>query len=95
MPNPLFQQLNQNNGGGMNNPLQMIQKFNDLRQNPQQFIQYLLDSGRIPPQMQNAIRQNINDPYQIVQSLLTNGIMNKQEFDKYSQFASEFQKLVK
>ena len=45
--------------------------------------------------MQNAIRQNINDPYQIVQSLLTNGIMNKQEFDKYSQFASEFQKLVK
>ena len=94
MPNPLFQQLSQNNGG-ISNPLQMIQKFNELRQNPQQFLQYLLDSRRIPPQMQNVVRQNINDPYQIVQSLLTNGIMNKQEFDKYSQMASEFQKLVK
>ena len=62
MPNPLFQQLSQNNGG-ISNPLQMIQKFNELRQNPQQFLQYLLDSRRIPPQMQNVVRQNINDPF--------------------------------
>lgn len=71
MPNPLFQQLNQNNGGGINNPLQMIQKFNEFRQN------------------------FTGDPKQMVEQLLQSGRMSQQDFQKYSQMASEFQKLVK
>ena len=71
MPNPLFQQLSQNNGNGFNNPFQMIQKFNEFRQN------------------------FTGDPKQMVEQLLQSGRMSQQDFNKYSQMASEFQKLVK
>lgn len=71
MPNPLFQQLSQNNRNGFNNPFQMIQKFNEFRQN------------------------FTGDPKQMVEQLLQSGRMSQQDFNKYSQMASEFQKLVK
>lgn len=71
MSNPLFQQLNQNNGNGFNNPFQMIQKFNEFRQN------------------------FTGDPKQMVEQLLKSGRMSQQDFNRYSQMASEFQKLVK
>lgn len=69
MPNPLFQQLN--NGMSGNNPLSMIQKFNEFR------------------------KSFTGDPKQMVEQLLQSGRMTQQDFNRYSQMASEFQKLVK
>lgn len=70
MANPLYQLLN---GGNQptNNPLSMLQRFNEFRQsfngNPEQMVKQLLQSGR----------------------------MSQQDFNKLSQMASEFQKLLK
>ena len=61
MPNPLFQQLSQNNGNGFNNPFQMIQKFNEFRQNftgdPKQMVEQLLQSGRMSQQQFQQLSQ--------------------------------------
>lgn len=61
MPSQLFQQLNQNNGNGFNNPFQMIQKFNEFRQNftgdPKQIVEQLLQSGRMSQQQFQQLSQ--------------------------------------
>jgi replicative DNA helicase len=61
MPNPLFQQLSQNNENGFNNPFQMIQKFNEFRQNftgdPKQMVEQLLQSGRMSQQQFQQLSQ--------------------------------------
>lgn len=59
MPNPLFQQLN--NGMSGNNPLSMIQKFNEFRRNftgdPKQMVEQLLQSGRMTQQQYQQLSQ--------------------------------------
>ena len=70
MPNPLFQQLNQNNGGGISNPLQMIQKFNEFRQNftgdPKQMVEQLLQSGRMSQQQFQQLSQMASEFQKLV-----------------------------
>ena len=66
MPNQLYQQINNNQGG----LLGMVQKFNEFRQNFQ------------------------GDPQQMVQQLLNSGRMTQQDYNRLSQMATEFQKLL-
>lgn len=92
----MFQNPNQfQPSNGFNNPLAIIQKLQEFRQNPNQMVQYLLNSGRVPQQMSNFIQQNINsNPRQIAQYLLNYGMMSQQEFNQISQMANEFQKYL-
>lgn len=62
MPNPLFNQLNQNNN--------IISQFNQFRQNfqgdPQQAVQNLLNSGRVSQEQYN---QAVNKANQLAHML--------------------------
>lgn len=53
-----------------NNPLQMIQKFNEFRQNftgdPKQMVQQLLQSGRMNQQTYNTLFQLANQFQKLV-----------------------------
>ena len=55
--NPLFQMLNSPN----NNVMQLLQQFQQFRQNfkgnPQEMVQQLLNSGRISQQQYNSAMQ--------------------------------------
>ena len=70
MPNPLYQQLSQNNGNGFNNPFQMIQKFNEFRQNftgdPKQMVEQLLQSGRMSQQQFQQLSQMASEFQKLV-----------------------------
>lgn len=61
MNNPLYQQFNQNN------PMQMIQKFqefkNQFQGNPQQMVQQLLASGKMSQAQYNQLVQMANQLY--------------------------------
>lgn len=63
MASQLFQQLN--NGMSGNNPLAMIQKFNEFRQNftgdPRQIVQNLLNSGQMSQAQFNQLSQMANE----------------------------------
>lgn len=56
--NPLFEQMQNNQGGGTNG---MLQRFQQFRQNfkgdPQQQVQQLLNSGRVSQQQYNQAVQ--------------------------------------
>ncbi len=56
--NPLFEQMQKNQGGGTNG---MLQRFQQFRQNfkgdPQQQVQQLLNSGRVSQQQYNQAVQ--------------------------------------
>lgn len=60
MPNPLYQLLN---GGKQpaNNPLTMLQRFNEFRQSftgdPEQMVKQLLQSGRMSQQQYAQLSQ--------------------------------------
>lgn len=60
MPNPLYQLLN---GGKQpaNNPLSMLQRFNEFRQSftgdPEQMVKQLLQSGRMSQQTYAQLSQ--------------------------------------
>ena len=60
MPNPLYQLLN---GGKQpaNNPLSMLQRFNEFRQSftgdPEQVVKQLLQSGRMSQQQYAQLSQ--------------------------------------
>lgn len=60
MPNPLYQLLN---GGRQpaNNPLSMLQRFNEFRQSftgdPEQMVKQLLQSGRMSQQQYAQLSQ--------------------------------------
>ncbi len=53
-----------------NNPLQMLQKFNEFRQNftgdPKQMVQELLQSGRMNQQQYNTLFQLANQFQKLV-----------------------------
>lgn len=53
-----------------NNPLQMLQKFNEFRQNftgdPKQMVQQLLQSGRMNQQQYNTLFQLANQFQKLV-----------------------------
>ena len=65
MPNPLYQQLGNQN---QNNP--MIRRLEEFRRtfngNPQQMVQNLINSGRISQQQVNKYAQKANEIYRFL-----------------------------
>lgn len=61
MSNPLYQHFNQNN------PMQMLQKFQEFKGqfqgNPQQIVQQLLASGKMSQNQYNQLVQMTNQLY--------------------------------
>lgn len=56
--NPLFEQMQNNQGGGTNGMLQRFQKFRqNFHGDPQQQVQQLLNSGRVSQQQYNQAVQ--------------------------------------
>lgn len=90
----MFQQPNNGMKNGFN-PYDLLQKFNEVRQDPRRIMQYLSNSGRIPQQMLNEIQRDITgNPRQVVQNLLSYGMMSQQEFNIIAQIANEVQKFM-
>lgn len=71
--NPLYQSLNQNNNG-------MLQQFQMFQQNPMQFL--MQRNIQIP-------QQYMNNPRDAIQYLLNSGRMSQANFNQLSQMASQ------
>lgn len=66
MNNPIMQMLNQKTQPMQNNPLQMIQQFNEFKKqmqgkNPQTMVEELIKSGRMSPQQFEQLKQQANN----------------------------------
>lgn len=70
--NPLYQSLNQNNNG-------MLQQFQMFQQNPMQFL--MQRNIQIP-------QQYMSNPRDAIQYLLNSGRMSQANFNQLSQMAS-------
>ena len=62
MSNPIFEALSRNNGGMTGNPINMLQQFQQFRnnmqgKNPNEEIQKMLMSGQISQQQLNQAQQ--------------------------------------
>lgn len=56
--NPLYEQMQNNHGGGTNGMLQMFQQFRqNFRGNPQEQVQQLLNSGKVSQAQYNQAVQ--------------------------------------
>lgn len=71
--NPLYQSLNQNNNG-------MLQQFQMFQQNPMQFL--MQRNIQIP-------QQYMSNPRDAIQYLLNSGRMSQANFNQLSQMASQ------
>lgn len=71
--NPLYQSLNQNNNG-------MLQQFQMFQQNPMQFL--MQRNIQIP-------QQYMSNPRDAIQYLLNSGRMSQANFNQLSQIASQ------
>lgn len=73
MSNPLYQQMRSPN------PMQM---FNQLRQNPAQFLK----------QAGFNIPANLNDPNAIIQHLMNSGQVSQQRYEQARKMAEQFKR---